>query len=77
MEIRMEHAPFCLGDFEITFLLITLIAGADLGPEGFGSEVRDDASSFVLPRRQLALHSAVVPASRLKTLVAPLGAKAA
>ena len=76
-ETRTDCALICSGDFEITFLLIALFAGAYLAPEGFGSEARDDASFFALPQRQLALHSALVSASRLRTLVALLGAGAA
>ena len=52
---RADCALFSLGDFEITFLLIALFTRADLAPEGFGSEARDDASFFALSRRQLAL----------------------
>ena len=74
---RADRVLICSGDFEITFLLIALFAAVDLALEGFGKEARDDASFIALPQRQLALHSALVPASRLRTLVARLGAEAA
>ena len=54
-----------------------LFTGADLALVGFGKEARDSALFFVLPRRQLAVHSALVPALRLRTLLAPLGVEAA
>ena len=43
-ETRADRSLICTSDFEITFLLIVPFAGADLAPEGFGSEARDEAS---------------------------------
>jgi len=76
-ETRTERILDCSGDFKITFLLKAVFAWANLAPAGFGSEAQDEASFFALPQRRLALHSALVLASRLRTLIAPLGAEAA
>jgi len=76
-ETRADHSLICTGDFGVTFLLIGPFAGADSASEGLGSEAQDDASSFASPQRQLALDSALVLASRLRALVAPLGAETA
>jgi len=43
---QADRVLICSGDFEITFLLIALFAGADLALEGFGSEAQDSASSL-------------------------------
>ena len=57
------------------FYLKSICRGG-LSTGGFGKEARDDVSSFALSQRQLALHSVLVLVSRLRTLVAPLGAEA-
>jgi len=80
------------GDLEITLSIVSLgeailVApppSASLAPEDFGSEVivtsplaRSAALLFALLRRYLALQSAPVSASRLRTLIVPLDTGAA
>ena len=67
-------------------ILVDPPLSVNLAPEGFGNEVvvtsllaqdgivRSSALFFALRRRYLAQPSALVPASRLGTLLAPLGA---